>query len=149
MQLMVVFEGLPEVCEATETQADPVAEQPPLVLQPELNWDCDPISLQQEEATDSWQLLSLRLHLMRGEEEIDLSGCTAKVSLTATPELVHGPEARNAARATTQPDALSVVDGSGNELTSGELGMENATLDFTMQADVSVSVFVTSNPSFS
>ncbi len=148
MQLMVVFEGLPEVCEATETQADPVAEQPPLVLQPELNWDCDPISLQQEEATDSWQLLSLRLHLMRGEEEIDLSGCTAKVSLTATPELVHGPEARNAARATTQPDALSVVDGSGNELTSGELGMENATLDFTMQADVSVSVFVTSNPSF-
>ncbi len=148
VSLAVSFDGLNQT---NSTLDGELLEEASPVLWPELNREDDVSSLlSNKEEADVRPLMTLRLRLMRGDEEIDLSDCTANVSLTATRELIQGPAAASNAAADTekQSDTLSVIDGDGNELTAGTLDQEKTTLHFTMRANEPVAVNVVSNPNF-
>lgn len=138
--------------EESEPQAEASQPEEELVVVPELNREEDVENLlPDEDKTDAWQLMTLRLHLMQGDKEIDLSNCTANVNLTVNRKLISNTESTSSVSAKNGEEGsetLSVVDEDGNELTSEAVGSGEVMLRFAMRADEPAAVNAVSNPGF-
>lgn len=134
----------------------PLPENAEAVLSVELNGEEDAslLDLYFASQAEMTPLLTFRLHLMVGDEEINLASCTADITLTVNPDIICMPAVMSVSEqdqdAPENVILLTVADREG-ELSTVSFTEEqlSQTLRFTAEADSGMLVYAdNSNPSY-